>query len=102
MMKIFGFQHESLSTTTHKARSTKHDTEALPGLGAGGVSICDKTARAWLLELGFTRKNHHKTVYFDGHERQDVVEYREDKMLLLDDRCIYPGHTPELLPGESH
>ena len=56
----------------------------------------------WLHDLGFTQKHHHKTVYFHGHEREDIVAYRKeyvDKMLQLDRRCLYPGHTPELLPG---
>ena len=69
-----------------------------------GVAVCVETARVWLHDLGFTQKHHHKTVYFDGHEREDVVAYREeyvDKMLQLDRRCLYPGHTPELLPGEK-
>ena len=69
-----------------------------------GVSVCIETARVWLHDLGFTQKHHHKTVYFDGHEREDVVAYRKEyvnKMDELDRRCLYPGHTPELLPGEK-
>ena len=37
--------------------------------------------------------------YFDGHEREDVTEYRKefvDRMFELDRKCIYPGHTPQL------
>ena len=69
-----------------------------------GVAVCVEAARVWLHDLGFTQKHHHIPVYFDGHEREDVVAYREeyvDKMLQLDRRCLYPGHTPELLPGEK-
>ena len=40
------------------------------------VKICRETARSWLHDLGFSQKNHHKEVYFDGHERDDVVLYR--------------------------
>ena len=39
--------------------------------------ISNETARLWLRSLGFAQKYHKKGVYFDGHERQDVVEYRE-------------------------
>ena len=49
-------------------------------------------------------KQQKQTVYFDGHEREDVVAYRKeyvDKMAELDRRCLYPGHTPELLLGEK-
>ena len=54
--------------------------------------------------LGFSQKYHKKGVYFDGHERQDVVDYREQfvkQLHQLDRRCIYDGHEPELLEGEK-
>lgn len=35
-----------------------------------------ETAWKWLLELGFTVMDHKKGTYIDGHERSDVVEYR--------------------------
>ncbi len=68
------------------------------------VHISIETARAWLISLGFDKKSHHKSVYFDGHERDDVIEYRKefiDRMFDLDRKCIYPGHTPQLQPGEK-
>ena len=64
--------------------------------------ICTETARLWLRFLGFSQKYHKKGVYFDGHERQDVVEYRKQfvqQLHELDRRCIYNGHGPELLEG---
>ena len=67
-------------------------------------NICVETARAWLLDLGFSRKNHHKSVYFDGHEREDVVECRAEyvkKLSEVDKQCRYNGHTPQLQPGEK-
>ena len=66
--------------------------------------ICTETARLWLRSLGFSQKYHKKGVYFDGHERQDVVDYREQfvkQLHQLDRRCIYDGHEPELLEGEK-
>ena len=67
-------------------------------------SICAETARKWLHTLGFKQANHTKGVYFDGHERDDVVKYRSeflDKLEELDRRCIYDGHSPSLFPGEK-
>ena len=43
------------------------------------VDICDDTACRWLHELGFSRVNHSKGVYFDGQECADVVEYDDSK-----------------------
>ena len=68
------------------------------------VNVSVETARSWLHNLGFDQKSHHKSVYFDGHERDDVTEYRKvfvDRLLELDRRCMYPGHIPELYPGEK-
>ncbi len=36
-----------------------------------------ETARKWLMELEFTVLEHKKGTYVDGHERSDVVEYRQ-------------------------
>ena len=41
-----------------------------------GVSI--RTARRWLHREGFRFTEHQKVLYFDGHERPDVVEYRQN------------------------
>lgn len=43
-----------------------------------GVSVCNTTATVWLHHLGFSQKNHMKGVFFDGHDGEDVVEYRAD------------------------
>ena len=37
-----------------------------------------KGARRWLYRLGYRRQRHKKGVYWDGHEREDVVQYREE------------------------
>ena len=39
--------------------------------------LCVRTARRWLVKLGWTLKTLRKGVYMDGHERKDVIEYRE-------------------------
>ena len=68
-----------------------------------GCEICNETARHWLHDLGFSQKCHKKGVYFDGHERDDVVEHRKEfvaEMNELERRCIYNGHLPVLQDGE--
>ena len=52
------------------------------------VSIHEETARKWLHHLGFSQKGHHKGVYFDGHERDDVESCQQflDGLLVLDEK----------------
>ncbi len=68
------------------------------------VKICEETARFWLHHIGFSQKNHQKGVYFDGHDRQDVSDYREKfvkQMEELDKKSIIPGHpSPQVNDGE--
>ena len=44
-----------------------------------GVSL--STARRWLHREGFRFTEHRKALYFDGHERPDVVEYRQNRFI---------------------
>ena len=55
------------------------------------------TACAWLHFLGF---NHKKGVFFDGHDREDVVPYRNDLLAQLekvdnDNHSKHPMHLIE-------
>ena len=43
--------------------------------------ISEQTARRWLIKLGWRRTVVRKGVYMDGHEREDVVEYRNKVFL---------------------
>ena len=43
--------------------------------------ISERTARRWLIKLGWRRTVVQKGVYMDGHERSDVVEYRNNVFL---------------------
>ena len=66
--------------------------------------IGKETARRWLHTLGFKQVNHHKGVYFDGHERDDVVEYRAkfvETLGNLDRRFDFDEHVPNLREGEK-
>lgn len=40
-----------------------------------------RTARGWLNKLGFSWRKVQKGVYMDGHERSDVVQYRQEVFL---------------------
>jgi hypothetical protein len=69
------------------------------------------TAMRWMKVLGFFPRKAAKTYYVDGHEREDVVEYR---LQFLDDMKVYERkmvywsgddmsevHEPVLEPGEK-
>ena len=43
-----------------------------------GRTICENTALDWMDRLGFEQKERGKGLYFDGHERPDVIAYRLD------------------------
>ena len=45
--------------------------------------ICERTAQNWLYKLGFSHKSHTKSIYFDGHERADVVADRMERLVVL-------------------
>ena len=45
--------------------------------------ISAQTALNWLHALGFGYKSHTKSIYFDGHERDDVVRDRMEKIATL-------------------
>ncbi|KAF8507718.1 hypothetical protein JB92DRAFT_3121644 [Gautieria morchelliformis] len=54
-------------------------TVIIPALGLelGGQKIPENCARRWLMKLGYELKEVRKGMYVDGHEREDVVEYRK-------------------------
>lgn len=73
--------------------------------------LSNRTARRWLFRLGYRLTLLRKGVYMDGHERPDVVAYRNDvflpKMKRFESRMAkYEGPdlvrvAPDLLPGEE-
>jgi len=88
------------------------NTIILPSIGISpSKPLCERTARRWLVKLGWTRTTIRKGVYMDGHERPDVVEYRDKvflpKMKEFERRMArYEGPEmkrvePTLLPGEK-
>ena len=67
-----------------------------------GVKIHKETACIW---LGIHRIHRQKGVFFDGHDREDVVTYRNDflqKMEKRDRKSITcEGRVPDLEEGEK-
>jgi len=55
------------------------EQEVFPSVGIERKKmISDNTARAWLKHFGWEFRVERKDVYYDGHERPDVIEYRQD------------------------
>ena len=90
---------------------TADDGELGPEARTNPLRIRARTARRWLASLGFEWKEFKKGVYIDGHERSDVVAYRNSEFLpqfesvrhllvTFDDHgnMILPGG---LVPGET-
>ncbi len=48
---------------------------------ASGKGISIETARRFLYKEGFRYEEHKKALYYDGHERPDVVAYRQNEFL---------------------
>jgi hypothetical protein len=40
-------------------------------------TISQQTATAWMYKLGFSPQEYKKSICFDGHKREDVVESRK-------------------------
>ena len=61
-----------------------------------GVTVCSSTASVWLHSMGFSYKQFSKGLYFDGHEREDVVKDRTAYLATLESyrhrMCI--SHSP--------
>ena len=54
----------------------------LPSLGIfPSKPLCERTARRWLVKLGWQCTTIKKGVYLDGHERPDVVKYCQEDFL---------------------
>jgi hypothetical protein len=69
--------NESFQDAAHSSASSS------PLLPNSSRRIRARTARRWLKKMGFTYKDAKKDVYFDGHEREDVVKYRNEVFLKI-------------------
>jgi hypothetical protein len=88
------------------------ESEIFPKIGIEEEkTISERTANIWLKELGWTYQRQHKDIYYDGHERDDVVKYRkifltqmeefERLMPRPDENDIMVIIEPSLNPGDK-
>ncbi|TFK80727.1 hypothetical protein K466DRAFT_636180 [Polyporus arcularius HHB13444] len=67
--------------TPHKFRNALNSI-ILPSLNVAlRTPLCERTARRWLVKLGWSLTVLRKGVYMDGHEREDVKKYRQEEFL---------------------
>lgn len=103
---------QDIGTVTPQKFCDGLNSEILPGLNiAVKKPICTRTAVRWLIKLGWRKTVLKKGVYMDGHERADVVHYRQFKYLprieeLQRRMARYEGPNliriePNLAPGEK-
>ena len=67
------------------------------------LDVCHETSSLYLKRLGFNQVDHQKGVFFDGHERDDVILYQcelMDKLEELDKKTISP-HLPRPVLAEN-
>ena len=58
--------------------TTLHLTSRHSAQGHIQLPISEECARCWMHRLGCAHTLHAKALYFDGHEREDVVEHRKE------------------------
>ncbi|KNF00188.1 hypothetical protein PSTG_06598 [Puccinia striiformis f. sp. tritici PST-78] len=61
--------------------------EVLPKHSQKPITV--KTAKRWMHKLGFQPTLHKKTIYYDGHERKDVVEARKSFVITVADLQMF-------------
>ncbi|KAK7042832.1 hypothetical protein R3P38DRAFT_3449566, partial [Favolaschia claudopus] len=71
--------HEEMPRGLKKYLETEIFPRAQLKVGTKGISL--KTAERWLHKEGFKYIHHKKGLYFDGHDRPDVVDYRQNTFL---------------------
>jgi hypothetical protein len=77
--RVIATINESLHDAAHSESSTSSSSLLLHSTRR----IRARTARRWLKKMGFVYKDAKKDVYFDGHEREDVVKYRNEVFLKI-------------------
>jgi len=85
-------------TTTYSIEISQNQQE-LPMLSIAGIhrkiknALSTRSARAWLLKLGWNWKEVRKGIYKDGHEREDVKDYRNN--VFLPQMAVYKARMME-------
>lgn len=76
------YLHQVVSTEMPRGLKKYLEVELFPRVHmkvAKGISL--RTAQRWLRKEGFRYTAHKKALYYDGHERKDVVDDRQDRFL---------------------
>ena len=96
--KLKDYLLEQKSDVSVKKFKEYIENEVFPEIGIEEKkTISVKTAQVWLKKLGWYHQKHHKDIYYDGHEREDVIKYRE---LFLSQMQEYEKLMPK--PSESN
>jgi hypothetical protein len=80
------------------------ESSVLPTLSVSQTTISETTCRTFMKKWGYMFKAHTKGVYMDGHERVDVVDYRQEfvvRMVKYQESMISYGDDgmEEILPS---
>ena len=71
------------STVAELLQEAEQPTSSSSSPIPSSTRIRARTARRWLRKMGFSYHEVKKGVYIDGHEREDVVKYRNDVFLKV-------------------
>jgi hypothetical protein len=75
---------QELGTITPENFRVAINEEILPRLMVSFATLISRTTTYnWLLRLGFYKSEMKKGVYVDGHEREDVIAYRQEVFLPI-------------------
>lgn len=68
-------------------------------LGVPNRSVCETTLSKYLHEWRYMYRKNKKAIYFDGHEREDVIAYRDEwsrrMMSYMESMEFYAGENEE-------
>ena len=79
------FIRENGNKITPKVFQNFINQDLLSQMNISHKSISIQTARIWLKKLGLVPQSRKKGIYFDGHEREDVLEYRKQFLKEMQD-----------------
>jgi hypothetical protein len=110
--KSLSYIRQNKGKTTPNEYKIFVEQNLLPQLGLTEIkkTISHNTSRIWLRKLGLVPQSRKKGIYFDGHEREDVIEYRKcflDKMFEYEKLMPkFEGenmeqHNPEISSNEK-
>jgi hypothetical protein len=109
---VSSYLREHEFTVTPDKLKAYLEAEVFPSLtlAVKPTTISEETVRKWMHKKGWTWGLRTKGVYFDGHERKDVIQYHsrflkemqdlESLMVEYDDKTLLPLSNPNLASGD--